>query len=269
MDSVIIAARRTKSQDEIERIRGIGKTTAAVVGQVADFLSSHRAKDQVLVKADGSPLTIGEVKSRINLWLAERRAENPEGTIFSIGHDAGVPHSVGIDSDFLRLGQTLIFDIFPCELGGGYFYDMTRTWCLGYAPDEAQELYDHVLSVYRQVSSELRLGAPCKIYQQRTCELFQALGHPTIQEAPSTQVGYVHSLGHGVGLQVHERPGLRASVPDSETLDANTVFTLEPGLYYPERGMGMRLEDTLWMRPDGVAEVLADYPLDLVLPVSV
>ena len=46
------------------------------------------------------------------------------------------------------------------------------------------------------------------------------------------------------------------------------VVTIEPGLYYPERGMGVRLEDTVWVRPDGEMEVLAPYPMDLVLPVK-
>ena len=88
-------------------------------------------------------------KRRINLWLAERGADNPEGTIFAIGRDAGVPHSTGTASDPLRLGQTIVYDIFPCEAGGGYYYDFTRTWCLGYAPDAVQALYQDVLDVYQ------------------------------------------------------------------------------------------------------------------------
>jgi Xaa-Pro aminopeptidase len=51
-------------------------------------------------------------------------------------------------------------------------------------------------------------------------------------------------------------------------LVAGVVITVEPGLYYPERGMGVRLEDTVWVRPDGQFEILADYPMDLVLPVK-
>ena len=89
-----------------------------------------------MVKPNGDPLTIRDVKQRINLWLSERGAENPEDTIFAIGRDAGVPHSSGNPMTSLRLGQTIVFDIYPCEAGGGYFYDFTRTWCLGYAPDE-------------------------------------------------------------------------------------------------------------------------------------
>lgn len=170
---VLLAAMATKDETEIERIRSMGKITVGVVSRVAEFLTSQRVKDEVLIKPDGDPLTIGDVKNRINLWLAEAGAENPEGTIFAIGHDAGVPHSAGNPEDILRLGQSIVFDIFPCEAGGGYFYDFTRTWSLGYAPDELQALYDDVRSVYDQVMELLRFGAACKDYQKLTCDLFE------------------------------------------------------------------------------------------------
>jgi Xaa-Pro aminopeptidase len=267
-DSTLLQAMATKDAGEVERIRRMGQLTTAVVGQVADFLTTHRVKDEVLVKSDGQPLTIGEVKNRINLWLVERDAENPEGAIFAIGRDAGVPHSSGTPADWLRLGQTIVFDIFPCEAGGGYFYDLTRTWCLGYATDEAQQLYEQVLSVYNQMMSELRPGALCRDYQIRTCELFEAQGHPTLKSNPQTEVGYVHSLGHGVGLNIHERPWFSMRATDDDVLAPGSIVTVEPGLYYPERGLGVRLEDTVWVRPDGQMEVLAEYPMDLVLPMQ-
>ncbi len=135
-NSVLMLARMTKDQTEIERIRKMGMITTQVVSQVADFITSHSVKNDVLMDRSGMPLTIGSVKSQINLWLSELEAENPEGTIFAIGRDAGVPHSSGNSSDPLKLGQTIVFDIYPCEAGGGYFYDFTRTWCLGYAPDD-------------------------------------------------------------------------------------------------------------------------------------
>ena len=265
---VLLAAMATKDEREIERIRAMGKITVGVVAKVAEYLTSHRAKNEMLVKSDGDPLTIGDVKSRINLWLAEAGAENPEGTIFAIGRDAGVPHSSGNPADYLRLGQSIVFDIYPCEAGGGYFYDFTRTWSLGYATDELQSLYDDVRSVYDRVMGELRYEAPCKDYQKLTCDLFEAQGHPTVQSNPQTQQGYVHSLGHGLGLHVHERPAFGAGSPPDDVLKAGVVVTVEPGLYYPERGMGVRLEDTVWSRPDGQFEILADYPLDLVLPIK-
>jgi Xaa-Pro aminopeptidase len=231
-------------------------------------MTTHRVKNEVLVKADGQALTIGDVKSCINLWLAERGAENPEGTIFAIGRDAGVPHSAGTPSDPLRLGQTIVFDIFPCEAGGGYYYDFTRTWCLGYAPDEALALYEDVYTVYREILDSLEPGVHCPEYQRRACELFEERGHPTTEKTPLTQEGYVHSLGHGLGLNVHERPWFGRNANAEDRLDPGTVVTIEPGLYYPERGLGVRLEDTVWMRPDGKPEILADFPLDLVLPMK-
>ncbi len=266
--SVILQAMMTKDAPEIERIRQMGRITTGVVGQVADFLTSQHVREGVLVKSDGQPLTIGEVKARINLWLAERGAENPEGTIFAIGRDAGIPHSTGTPSDLLRLGQTIVFDIFPCEAGGGYYYDFTRTWCLGYAPDPVLALYQDVRAVYDQVISELEVNTPFNHYQKRTCQLFEAQGHPTIQSNPQTQDGYVHSLGHGLGLQVHERPASGATAAADDLLAPGVVMTIEPGLYYPDKGMGVRLEDSLCVHSDGRFEVLAPYPLDLILPVK-
>ena len=267
-NSTLLDAMSTKDEAEIEHIRKMGQITTSVVGQVADFLTSRRVKDGVLVNADGQPVTVGEIKRRINLWLVERDAENPEGTIFAIGRDAGIPHSTGTASDFLRLGQTIVFDIFPCEAGGGYFYDFTRTWCLGYAPDEAQALYEDVYAVYQQIISELEVNQTFKSYQERTCELFEAQGHATIKDDPTVQAGYVHSLGHGLGLHVHERPWASSLASNYDILAPGSVMTIEPGLYYPKRGMGCRLENTLRVRPDGGFEVLAEFPLDLVLPVK-
>jgi Xaa-Pro aminopeptidase len=268
-NSVLMLAQMTKDGAEIERIRRMGKITTQVVGLVADYITLHAARNGIMVKPNGEPLTIGDVKKRINLWLSERGAENPEDTIFAIGHDSGVPHSSGNPSDPLKLGQTIVFDIYPCEAGGGYFYDFTRTWCLGYAPDDVLSLYDTVLSIYNQITTQLKVGKPFKDYQDLVCDLFSAQGHPTIKENPQTQLGYVHSLGHGIGLNVHERPWSGINSDDRDCLVPGVVFTLEPGLYYPNKGMGVRLENSLWVRPDGKMEVLADYPMDLVLPVKV
>ncbi len=267
-ESMLLEAMAAKDEAEVEHMRRMGKITTTVVGNVADFLTSHQAKNGVLVDRKGEALTIGDIKRRINLWLAMEGAENPEGTIFAIGRDAGVPHSSGNPEDLLRLGQTIIFDIFPCEAGGGYFYDFTRTWCLGYAPDEVQALYDDVYSVYQTIMAELKVGMPFKDYQKRTCELFEAQGHPTLRENPALQEGYVHSLGHGLGLHVHERPWSGSSAAQDDILEPGVVVTIEPGLYYPEKGMGCRLEDTVWVTPDGEMEILAEYPMDLVLPIQ-
>jgi Xaa-Pro aminopeptidase len=233
---------------------------------VADFLTSRAVRqDEVLMKDDGTPLTVGDVKSQIELWLAELGAENPEGCIFAIGRDAGVPHSAGTPGDLIKLGRTIVFDIYPCEAGGGYFYDFTRTWSLGYATPEAQALYDEVRAIFTQVMENLDLNAPYKDYQRMVCEEYEKNGHKTPLNTPAPVEGYVHSLGHGLGLNVHERPWSGLTATDDNLLKPGVVMTIEPGLYYPEKGMGVRIEDSVWVRPDGRMEILADYPYDFVL----
>jgi Xaa-Pro aminopeptidase len=267
-NSTMLEAMATKDETEVERIKKMGAVTTSVVGQVADFLTGHKVKDEVLVKADGNPLTIGGVKGKINLWLAEKGVENPHGTIFAVGRDAGVPHSTGNPDDLMMLGKTIVFDIFPCEAGGGYHYDFTRTWCLGYAPDEALSIYQDVHEVYKTIVSELVVNTPFKHYQDRTCDLFEAQGYPTIKSDSSIQEGYVHSLGHGLGLHVHEAPWSGSGAGEKDILTPGIVATIEPGLYFPSKGMGCRLEDTYTVTKDGKFEVCAEFPLDLLLPMK-
>jgi Xaa-Pro aminopeptidase len=265
-DSIFMYAMESKDEIEVGRIRKMGRITTTVVGRVADYLTHCDVRsDEVLLKEDGAPLTIGDVKSLINLWLAELGAENPEGTIFAIGRDAGIPHSTGNPEDLIRLGRTIVFDIFPCEQGGGYFYDFTRTWSLGYATPEAQKLYDEVRGAHAKVMESLDLNVPFKTYQRMVCEYFEALGHKTPLNTEAPVEGYVHSLGHGLGLNVHERPWSGLTAADDNLLKPGVVVTVEPGLYYPEQGMGVRIEDSVWIRPDGRVEILADYPYDFVL----
>jgi Xaa-Pro aminopeptidase len=265
--SLLLYAMETKGEDEVARIRQMGKTTIEVVGKVQDYLTSRRVReDEVLLDETGEPLTIGKVKRKVALWLAEGGASDPEGCILSIGRDAGLPHSVGSPGDVLRLGQTIVFDIFPAEAGGGYFYDFTRTWCLGYADPAAQALYDEVKAAYEAVADNLDLNASFKEYNQLVCDLFHRQGHKTpLHDEGVILDGYVHSLGHGVGLNIHERPFSRPTSSDDNRLKPGVVFTIEPGLYYPEKDMGVRIEDTYWVRSDGKVERLVDYPYDLVL----
>jgi len=126
-------------------------------------------------------------------------------------------------------------------------------------------VYRDVLDCYWAVAEGLRPGVPCRELQQRACAFFEARGHPTIGSDPTTQVGYVHSLGHGVGLEVHELPRLADFPGNSDVLEPGMVFTLEPGLYYPEEGIGVRLEDTWALDQEGRPVNLGGYPMELVL----
>ncbi len=264
-NDVISTARQTKDAGEVAHIRQACRLTEQVIGATRDFLSGHRTSGESLIKTDGEPLTVGDVKAFIRLEEAKLGLDDP-GCIFSVGRDAGVPHSAGTLTDIIRLGQTIIFDIFP-RLPGGYYADITRTWCLGYAPDEVLQAYELVMQVHDRAEAMFDTRRPGWEYQEMACDLFEARGHKTARQSPGISEGYVHSLGHGFGLAVHEAPSMRLKGLSSEDpLPAGTIITNEPGLYYPDQGWGVRVEDDYWLNPEGGTERLTDFDRDLVIP---
>jgi Xaa-Pro aminopeptidase len=265
--SLLLYAMETKDEVEVSRIRRMGLITTEIVSKVKEFLTSCDVReDETLLKEDGTPLKVGDVHKKIRLWALEGGVELPSGFIFATGRDAGIPHSVGSLERSVKLGETIVFDIYPAERGGGYYYDFTRTWSLGYATPEAQKLYNEVKDVYNKVVDNIDLNVAFKEYQKMTCDEFHKNGHPTPLHVEGILTeGYVHSLGHGLGVNIHERPLSRHTVGDDNRLKAGVVVTIEPGLYYPEKGMGFRIEDSYWMRPDGTFELLAEFPYDFVL----
>jgi Xaa-Pro aminopeptidase len=272
-NDIFAVARATKGSDEIERMRRVGQATATVMREMIGFIRDHqvvrRSQDDVqvemLIKSDGKPLTIGDVKrfGRSRLFVYE--LEDPEGMIFAIGRDAGVPHSRGETDDPICLGQSIVFDFFPREMGGGYFHDMTRTFCLGYAPPEVQKAYDDVRECFDRVMQDLEPEAPTRRYEELTCDIFEAQGHNTHRIDRTKQEGYVHSLGHGVGLKLHGRPRFGLAPNNQDTLQPGAVFTLEPGLYYPDGGFGVRIEDTVYLDENGQFHSLTDFDKELII----
>jgi Xaa-Pro aminopeptidase len=154
-------------------------------------------------------------------------------------------------------------------VGGGYYHDMTRTFAIGHAPPELQRAYDEVLGAFELVMGEMELGAPTKPYQDMVCTYFEERGHETIGSKYPIEEGYIHSLGHGLGLEVHEDFGFPSLKDRGDHLVPGAVFSVEPGLYYPSRGFGVRIEDTYYLAPDGTFESLTPFPKDLVIPVEV
>lgn len=266
---ILNQARYTKDADEIRAIENMGKIVTNVVGNVENYIRNCRLKDNFLVTQEGIPVTIGQIKKKINLWLSEKGAENPNGTIFSMGRDAAVPHNTGKDAAVLEAGKTIVFDFFPCENGGGYFYDFTRTWCIGWASEKIMKAYEQVKKVQDDVFSSIEVGLPLKELQKLTCKLFYEMGHETIEQNRLCKNGYVHSISHGLGLNIHERPFSGFTSSDADRSDIGTVFTIEPGVYYPDSDepFGIRIEDTFTIDPDGKARKLAEYPYQLILQV--
>jgi Xaa-Pro aminopeptidase len=265
--TLIDAARTTKDAAEAERVREAGRRVCDVIGQTIEFLQSHAVKDNALVQADGTPLTVGVVHDQINRFIAEQRMEDPEGIIFAIGRDAGIPHNKGAAGDVIELGKTIVYDIFPREAGGGYFADVTRTFCLGHAPPEVEKAYQDVYDCQAKVFASYEVGTETRHYQQVTCEFFADRGHPTVATDTKTESGYVHTIGHGLGLNIHEEPRFNNTPDNKDVLRPGHIFSCEPGLYYPEKGYGIRIEDDVWIDEEGSVHSLTDFPKELVIAV--
>src|SRR5690606_38243854 len=105
------------------------------------------------------------------------------------------------------------------------------------------------------------------LLQEMVQDYFESKGHPTQRSAPGTPVGYVHGLGHGVGLNIHERPSINHTQKEDRLLHG-CVITIEPGLYYPEKGYGMRIEDTFYINENGELLSLSPFHKELILPLK-
>ncbi len=264
--TVIEAAMLTKDAEEIARIKSVAQRCNDVMAIAWDYIASLRQKGGFLLDDNGQPVTIGDIKTLVRRELMQRGLEDTN-MIFAQGRDAGFPHSRGESEMPLQMGQTIVFDLFPRELGGGYHHDMTRTWCIGYAPPEVQEIYDTVMEAFDISIETFGLNKPAHLMQEAVLDYYESKGHPTTRSNPSTMEGYLHSLGHGVGIDIHERPSLSHHRRD-DVLQVGNVLTIEPGLYYPERGYGLRIEDLFIVDDNGELVSLTPFRKDLVIPIQ-
>lgn len=255
----------TKGPEEIARIKQVATGTSAVLRETWDFIAGHRAEGETVVKEDGSPLTIGDVKRFVRRALLDHELEDTN-MIFAQGRDGAFPHSRGEAAMALQLGQPIVFDLFPRELGGGYFHDCTRTWSIGYATEETQAVYNTVMQAFQvAIDTYAEPGQPAHTLQDAVLDYFEGEGHSTPRSKPGTTEGYVHSLGHGVGLNIHERPSLH-HLNKKDLFQQGNMITIEPGLYYPDKGIGVRIEDSFLIDESGALISITDFPKDLVLP---
>ena len=259
---ILSLARMTKSDAEVAAIRNAARGAVDAIERLRAFLAGLK-RDGETFRANGTnPVRIGDLRRLLNRVFLEHGLEGGE-SIVSQGRDAGVPHNRGNDEEPVRAGTPLLVDIFPGEAGGGYHSDLTRTFCLGKAPDPLRRLYGDVHDAFRAGMGALRVGLPCRTSQEVVCDLFESRGHATVRSRQGTMEGYVHGLGHGVGLAVHEPPRLGGPPSNTQPLEPRMVVTVEPGLYYPSRGLGARIEDLVLVRNDGTLENLTPAPYDL------
>ncbi|HVE73015.1 MAG TPA: Xaa-Pro peptidase family protein [Thermoanaerobaculia bacterium] len=240
-EDLIQLARKRKEPWEINAIRSVGDRTEQVVDGVRALL---REAEQ------GRAMTLGDLKAFVSQEIARLGMIEDHETILSQGRDAGVPHSRGDASAPLRRSVPLVLDIFPADKTSGYFFDLTRTFCIGPIPDELARIHADVLEAFTRARDAVRPGTPAAAYQSLVCDFFESKGYPTARSNPKTFEGYVHGLGHGVGLDIHEKPSF--SLFQQDFIEEGDVITIEPGLYFADREVGVRIEDTFVVRAAGV-----------------
>lgn len=221
--------RAVKTQDEIEQIRSVQRATEAAMECGIALIKASRSKGGIL-HLDDRPLTAEAVRAEMHTFLLTQGCRGVD-TIVSCGPDTALPHNLGTGP--LLENEPIVIDIFPQDELSGYHADMTRTVVKGEPSPAIREMYEAVRDAKALGASEVRAGAVGADIHYAVVEFFRDRGYES-----NTQ-GFIHSLGHGVGLEVHEEPSLG---PRGGALVAGNVITIEPGLYYPGTG-GIRLED--------------------------
>ena len=196
-------------------------------------------------------MTEKHVARMIELYLIEH-ADGPSfPSIVASGPNASVPHAVPSDRR-IQAGEALKIDI--GARASGYVSDMTRTVCLSQPTDpRVSEIHAIVLEAQEHAEKHVRVGMTGREGDALAREVIARAGYGG---------AFLHGLGHGIGLEVHERPSLSQSRGE-EVLEPGMVFSVEPGIYLPGWG-GVRIEDLVVLEPEG-ARVLCNSPKDLVV----
>ena len=232
------ALREIKDTGEVELLR---RACAAADAALAALVSTDGIRPGRTERA---------VARDLESLMLDHGADGPAfETIVAAGMNSAVPHHRPTDAvldegDFVKIDfGALVF---------GYHSDMTRTFVLGAAADWQREVYGLVAAAQQAGRQALEVGA-------ELCEVDGAARRVIVDAGYGEHFG--HGLGHGVGLQIHEAPGINSA--SAGTLRAGSVVTVEPGVYLPDRG-GVRIEDTLVVHDRG-PELLTRFPKDLAI----
>ncbi|MFP4038858.1 MAG: M24 family metallopeptidase [Candidatus Nanohaloarchaea archaeon] len=241
----IMEKRKLKTGEELENIREAQKATEKAMEHARSVLKEAEIQGEGLIYRE-EKLTSELLKREIKHFLIDEDCSVPEETIAASGKDAAKPHATG--SGAIRPGEPVIIDIFPRH-DSKYFGDMTRTFVKGEPDEEVREMYEAVTEAYEKSLKVLSTGSgveASELYGE-ACDVLEEHGFSTLRSDPDTDSGFIHSLGHAVGLELHEPPRLSGN---SEKLEEGMVLTVEPGLYVPGVG-GVRVEDMVVVKDDG------------------
>ncbi|WP_321505236.1 Xaa-Pro peptidase family protein [uncultured Methanoregula sp.] len=246
----VLSMRARKSRAEIVTMKRVQKITESAMEKAVSLIRNSSVKKGIL-HYNGAPLTSEYVKFVMHCHLMEQECSAVD-TIVSCGEDTAIPHMTGTGA--LKADEPIVIDLFPVEEKTGYFADMTRTVVKGKPSQDIRDMYDALREAKQLGISRVRAGVSGADVYQGVVDYFNDCGYE------SNTKGFVHNLGHGVGLHIHELPTVG---PAGKTLEKGNVITIEPGLYYPGIG-GVRLEDIGAVTAKGFEKFTA-FPEDLIV----
>ncbi|MBI1909523.1 MAG: aminopeptidase P family protein [Deltaproteobacteria bacterium] len=248
--------RAIKTQEEKRKITASLRATEQAIEKARDFLRSCRIRKNRIVH-DGTIVTSELLRKIIDTNLFEN-GFIPKQTIVASGRQAADPHCTGTGP--LKPNEPIVMDVFPRSQKTGYYGDITRTVIKGKASPAVKAMYDAVKASQEAAFPLIRHGVEAAKVHQAVCDVLDKRGFPTKTVNGQPQ-GYIHSTGHGLGLEIHEPPRISRL---SEKLKKGNVVTVEPGLYYPDRG-GIRIEDVVFVTRNG-CEKLTHLHRELEIP---
>jgi Xaa-Pro aminopeptidase len=252
-----VGRRRVKNEAELAGIRRAQQAAEAGMRAGADLLRRAEIRGGAVL-LDGEPLTCERLKAAVEAAFSAHDCVADEFVV-SHGPQTAIGHDMG--SGPIAPDEPIVFDLFPRDRETGCFADMTRTFVVGTPAEELREYHRLVKDALDRSLAATRPGVTGDELMRLVSDLFHEHGHKTpLHKQPGEVLadGFFHSLGHGVGLEIHEAPSLGRN---GEALIPGDVVTLEPGLYRSGYG-GVRLEDLVLVTEDG-AENLTHFPYDL------
>src|SRR3954469_11913001 len=251
--------RRVKTDAELEGMRRAQRAAEAGMDAARDLLRRAQQNGGEELAVDGEALTVERIKAAMSQAFAAH-GTTADDFIVAPGPQGAVGHDMG--SGPVRAGVPIVIDIWPRDNESFMFCDMTRTFVVGEVPEDIREWHRLTKEALDRAISEIKDGADGRAIFDGTCEIFEGAGEATQrtkEDGKPLDHGFFHGLGHGVGLEVHEQPGM--GIASKKPLKAGDVVTVEPGCYRQGYG-GVRLEDLVLVTDDG-AENLTQYPYDL------
>jgi Xaa-Pro aminopeptidase len=259
-ETAVALRRRSKSPVEIEGIRIAQRAAEAGMAAASELIARAQPGAEGRLEVDGTSLLAEDVRFVLREASAAHGAPCPPDVIVASvwqgnGHEPG--------SGPLPAGLPILIDLWPRHEETGCWADMARTFVAGEPVSEHAELLAEQNRLVRealdQAKAAVRPGITGRELFDATCDLFESAGYATQRTTDGEENGFQHSLGHGVGLEVHEAPGLGLSGRDP--LVPGDVIAIEPGLW-DERAGGVCFEDLVLVTETG-GEVLTRFPYDL------